>query len=283
MKHGVAVGEIGPTTDWSTALRDVQVVVHLAARVHVMHDTNADPLAAYREVNTDGALNLASQAVAHGVRRFVYVSSIKVNGEETMPDRPFTEEDHPAPLNPYGISKLEAEQLLSDIAATTNMEVVIIRPSLVYGPQVKANFLRLLQIVNNGLPLPFASVRNKRSLIFLDNLIDFIMCCLTHPAASGETFFVSDGEDLSISELIRRIAFHMGRPARLLSVPEKLLQFGAKLTAKTAEIDRLCGSLQVDISKAKRILGWIPPISVDEGIKKTVEWFVSTNITDPEC
>jgi len=283
----IFTADISPHTKWNEPLTNVDIVVHLAARVHVIHDNTSAPLAAFREVNTFGTAHLAHEAANAGVRRFVYLSSIKVNGEKTVLEsdnsgpreknrkKSFSETDIPNPQNPYAVSKWEAEQLLHDIAAETGMEVVIIRPPLVYGPGVKANFLRLLQFVKKGLPLPFAGIRNKRSLVSLDNLVDFIMCCLKHPAAAGETFLVSDGEDLSTPELIKRIAFHMGRSARLFPVPKKLLQLGGKLTGKTAEVDRLCGSLQVDISKAKRVLGWIPPFSVDEGLAKTVEWFVT--------
>jgi nucleoside-diphosphate-sugar epimerase len=214
-----------------------------------------------------------------------YLSSIKVNGEHTglrceesgyrkkNEKIRFSETDTPNPQDPYAVSKWEAEQLLHDIATETGMEVVIVRPPLVYGPGVKANFLRLLQFVEKGLPLPLASIRNKRSMVSLDNLVDFLICCLEHPAAAGEIFLISDGEDVSTPELIQRIASQIKRPARLFPVPVNLLKLVAKLTCKTAELDRLCGSLQVDISKAKKVLGWEPPFSVDQGLAKTVAWY----------
>lgn len=284
------VENLSPDTDWFAALQDIDMIIHTAARVHIMQDDEDEPLAAFRQVNTAGTEHLAREAAKAGVRRFVYLSSIKVNGENTGlgPEDSglskkneqihFSETDTPNPKDPYSVSKWEAEQLLHDIAVESGMEVVIIRPPLVYGPGVKANFLRLLQFAEKRIPLPFAGICNKRSLIALDNLVDFILCCLEHPAAAGETFLVSDGEDLSTPELIKRIAFHMGRSARLFPVPVTLMQLGAKLTGKTGEVDRLCGSLQVDISKAKRVLGWKPPFSVDEGLAKTVEWFVGRGV-----
>ena len=269
----VAVGEIGPATDWSMALRDVQVVIHLASRVHVMRDQVADPLAAYREVNTKGTLNLASQAAALGVRRFIYLSSAKVHGEETQAGWPFTEEDRPAPLDPYGISKLEAEQGLRDLAAETGLEVVIIRPPLVYGPGVRANFLAMMRWLAHGVPLPMGAIYNQRSLVALDNLMDLIITCIDHPAAANQVFLVSDGEDLSTTELLLRTAAALGRPARLWPLPQRVLTAALKMLGKKELAWRLCGSLQVDIGKARNLLGWVPPVSVDEALVKTARYF----------
>lgn len=272
--NGVAVGEIGPATDWSTALRDVQVVIHLASRVHVMRDQVADPLAAYREVNTEGTLNLARQAAASGVRRFIYLSSVKIHGEETPAGLPFTEEDRPVPLDPYGISKLEAEQGLRALAAETGLEVVIIRPPLVYGPGVRANFLGMMRWLDRGVPLPLGAIHNRRSLVALDNLVDLIITCIDHPAAANQVFLVSDGEDLSTTELLRRTAMALGKSVRLLPVPERVLTLALKMLGKKELARRLCGSLQVDISKARNLLGWNPPISMDEGLRGTAQGFL---------
>lgn len=265
------VGDLLPTTDWSTALQGVNAVVHCAARVHVMQDASTDPLEAYRQVNVGGTLNLASQAAHAGVQRFVFVSSIKVNGEATAPGYPFTADDLPAPSTPYGISKLEAEQGLRELSARTGMEVVIVRPVLIYGPGVKANFASLMRWVARGVPLPLGLVHNVRSMVALDNLVDLLMICLTHPAAAGQTFLASDGEDVATTELLRRTARAMGKTACLLPVPASWLVFGAALLGKRAVAQRLCGSLHVDIEKNLRLLGWRPPLTLDEGLKKAVE------------
>ena len=264
------VGEINRATDWSSALRDVSAVAHLAARVHVMHDTAADPLTAFRAVNVDGTLNLARQAAAAGVKRFVFISSVKVNGERTLPGRAFTEADAPNPLDAYGQSKLEAEQGLRQLSADTGMELVIIRPPLVYGLGVKANFAALMRAVQRGWPLPLGAVHNQRSLVALDNLVDFIVTCITHPQAANQTLLVSDGQDLSTTELVRGMAQAAGVPARLLSVPVWALQAGATLLGKGDAVQRLCGNLQVDISKARSLLGWVPPVSVQEGLRRAM-------------
>ena len=257
--------------DWRSALAGVDAVVHTAARVHVMSETNADALTAYRNVNVLGTLNLARQAVQAGVRRFVFVSSIKVNGEATQPGQPFTAEDLPAPLTPYGLSKLEAEQGLRQIEAQTGMEVVIVRPPLVYGPGVKANFAAMMRWVARGMPLPLGAIHNARSMVALDNLVDLLMTCLKHPAAAGQTFLVSDGQDVSTTELLRRTALAMGKKAFLLPVPAWVLEWGATLLGKRDVAQRLCGSLQVDIDKTRRLLGWIPPLTLDQGLKKAVK------------
>jgi UDP-glucose 4-epimerase len=268
----VQVEGLGPTTDWTHALKDVKQVVHLAARVHVMKDTSADPLAEFRRVNVQGTAHLARQAAAAGVRRFVYVSSIKVNGEFTQPGAPFKADDVPAPQDAYGVSKLEAEQVLRSIAQETGMEVVVIRPPLVYGPGVKANFAAMMRWVNRGWPLPLGAVaQNQRSLVALDNLVDLVMVCLQHPAAANQTFLVSDGEDLSTAELLQRVGKALGRPARLWTVPEQCLKWGAALINRPGVYQRLCGSLQVDLAKTQQLLGWVPPVSVDQGLKQVAD------------
>lgn len=266
----VRIGDIGAHTDWCRALAGIDVVVHTAARVHVMRETVPDPLAAYREVNTAGTLNLARQAAAAGVRRFVFLSTVKVNGDVSPPGRPFTAMDAPAPPDPYGISKYEAEEGLRTIAAETGLEVVMIRPPLVYGPGVGGNFLRLMCAVARGAPLPFGAVDNRRSLVALYNLVDLIFRCLTHPEAGGRTFMVSDGDDLSTPEMIRHMAMATGGRACLVRVPPWLLRVGASAIGKRAVIERLIGTLQVDIGETRRALGWAPPISVEEGMRKAV-------------
>ena len=265
------VGDLLPATDWSAALQDVDKLVHCAARVHVMQDDSTDPLRAYRLVNVEGTLNLARQAAASGVRRFVCVSSIKVNGEATQPRQPFSADDLPAPLDPYGVSKLEAEQGLREIEAKTGMEVVIVRPPLVYGPGVKANFASMVRWVARGLPLPFGAINNARSMVALGNLVDLLVTCLKHPEAAGQTFLVSDGEDVSTTELLRRTAQALKKKTLLLPIPTFVLESGAALLGKRAVAQRLCGSLQVDIDKTRRLLGWNPPLTLDQGLKKTVE------------
>lgn len=257
----VAVGDIGKHTDWHGALSGVSVVIHLANRAHVMQETAADPLAVFRAINVDGTVHLARQAAAAGVSRFVFVSSIKVNGEETF-GRPFRPEDTPGPSDPYGISKWEAEQALFQLGRDTGMEIVVMRPPLIYGPGVKANFLRLVQAVGKGMPLPFGAVRNKRSLVSVDNLNSALFACATHPAAAGQTFLVSDGEDLSAPELVRAIANGVGRPARLVAVPPSLMLFAAKMLGKEAVARRVIGSLQVDASALRKLLEWRPPYEV---------------------
>lgn len=258
------------STDWCAALRGVQAVVHCAARVHVMHDDVTNPLKAYREVNVSGTLNLARQAAQAGVRRFVFVSSIKVNGEATQPGQPFTADDLPSPLDPYGVSKLEAEQGLRDIEAQTGMDVVIVRPPLVYGPGVKANFAAMMRWVARGIFLPLGAIHNARSMVALDNLVDLLVTCLKRPEAAGQSFLVSDGEDVSTTELLRRTAQAMGKKARLLAVPAFVLTWGAALVGKSDVAQRLCGSLQVDITKTRQLLGWSPPLTLDQGLKKAV-------------
>lgn len=282
----IAVGNLDAATDWSTALAGVDCVIHCAARAHVMHETEADALGAYRSVNVDGSRRLAEQAVASGVRRLVYLSSIKVNGEQTALGAPFCvngsprgfaprddegEMDAPAPEDPYGVSKWEAEQALWAVAANTGLEVVVVRPPLVYGPGAKGNLARLLKLVQSGVPLPLGAVHNQRSLIGLDNLVDLLIRCVDHPAAAGQTLLVSDGEDVSTPDLLRLIAAGLGRSARLLPVPVSLLRLAGLALGKRLDIDRLVGSLQIDSRHTCELLDWTPPVSVAEGIRRMVQ------------
>jgi len=257
-------------TDWPAVLAGTDVLVHAAARVHVMADTATDPLAEFRRMNVLATLHLARDAAAAGVRRFVFISSVKVNGEATLPGQPFTAADVPAPLDPYGISKMEAEQGLRQLAADTGMEVVIIRPPLVYGPGVKGNFAALMRAVQKGWPLPLGSIHNQRNLVALDNLVDFIITCITHPQAANQTFLVSDGQDLSTTELVRGMAQAAGVPARLLPVPVWALEWAGRLAGKGDAVQRLCGNLQIDSSKARDLLGWVPKVSVQEGLRRAM-------------
>ena len=268
----IVVGSISSETNWSAALKNVKQIVHSAARVHVMKEKSSTPSIEFHSINVDATANLARQAAAAGVRRFVYLSSIKVNGEFTEAGQSFTAEAVPAPQDPYGVSKHEAEQLLRQIAAETGMEVVIIRPPLVYGPGVKANFESMMRWLSCGAPLPLAAVnQNRRSLVALDNLVDLIVTCLNHPAAANQTFLVSDGEDLSTTDLLKRMAVAMGRSARLFYVPLALLKLGATLLGSPGIYQRLCGSLQLDIAKTRQLLNWTPPISVDEGLRRAAK------------
>ena len=250
--------------------------MHLAARVHVMNDKSPDPLAEFRRVNVEGTVALARQAAIAGVRRFVFLSSVKVNGEFTEAGHLFTEDDAPAPEDSYAVSKYEAEQLLRQIAAETGMEVVIIRPPLVYGPGVKANFESMMRCLARGVPLPLAAVtNNRRSLVALDNLVGLIVTCLNHPAAANQTFLVSDGKDLSTAQLLKRMGAAIGQPARLFYLPPTLLKLGASVLNRPGIYQRLCGSLQLDIAKTRQLLGWTPPVSVDEGLRRAAEGFRS--------
>lgn len=264
------VGNIHGETDWTRALDQVDAVIHTAARVHVMHETAADSLAEFRRVNVEGTLNLARQAAKAGVKRFVFLSSIKVNGESTQPGRAFFADDSLDPQDAYAISKHEAETGLRQIAAETGLEFVIVRPPLVYGPGVRANFLSLIKAVARGIPLPLGAINNRRSLVGLDNLLDFLMTCADHSAAANQTFLVSDAEDLSTTDLVRCIARAMNKPARLIPVPASVLEAGAALMGKRYVAQRLCSNLQVDTAKNRALLGWTPPFSVDEGLRQTV-------------
>ena len=271
----VVVKPLSEATDYTDALRGRDVVIHLAARVHVMEEDAADPLAEFRRVNVAGTERLARQAASAGVRRLVFLSSVKVNGEGR--EASYTEDDPPAPEDPYGISKQEAEDRLRQVSAETNLEVVIVRPPLVYGPGVKANFRRLLETVDRGVPLPFACLRNKRSFIGLSNLVDAVALCATLPQAAGNSYLVSDGENVSTPELVRMIATALGRPARLFPVPLALMRLAGALAGKGAAVDRLAGSLTVDTSKIRRELGWQPPFTMEQELAKTAEWFRKLN------
>ncbi|WP_019937277.1 SDR family oxidoreductase [Bordetella sp. FB-8] len=264
----VVVGDLAEDVDWRGALQGVDVVVHLAARVHVMRDTASDPLAAFRKVNVEGTRNLARQAAEAGVKRFVFLSSVKVNGESTPLGRAFTTDDVPAPEDAYGMSKLETEQALRELCARTGMEFVVIRPPLVYGPGVRGNFQAMLRAVRRGIPLPLGAVDNRRSLVALDNLVDLIATCLAHPAAANQVFMVSDAEVVSTTVLLRKVAAAYGLPGRLVPVPASWLRFCAASLGKCPAADRLLGSLVVDVSKTRAMLGWTPVVSMDDQLKK---------------
>lgn len=267
----VVVQPLSESIDYSTSLQHVDIVIHLAARVHIMQDTATDSLQEIRKVNLHGTERLARQAARAGVKRFVYISTIKVHGEET--DTPYYEDSLLAPLDPYGTSKAEAEAALWRVAEETGLEVAIIRPPLVYGPGVKANFRQLISYVRRGVPLPFASICNKRSFIYVDNLADALVCCAIHPIVIGRTYLVSDGEDVSTPELIRLVASALGVSARLFPFPLGLLRIAGRILGKSAAIERLIGSLRVDSSKIRREQGWQPPFTMEQGLKETAEWY----------
>ncbi len=270
----VAIGDLSDTTDWHAALAGCRAVVHLAARVHVMSDASADPMVAYRAINVDATLNLARQAHRLGVQRFVFASSVKVNGEATVPGQRFSAADTPAPIDPYGQSKREAEAALLALGRETGLEVVIVRPPLVYGPGVKANFRNLVKLVAKGLPLPFGSARGLRSMVALDNLVDLLILCTHHPAAVGRIWMVSDGVDVTLAELVTMIATGMNSRARLIRFPVPIMQKCATVLGKAALTDRLFGSLQVDIGPTQAALGWTPPVTPQAAIDKTVAEFL---------
>ncbi|MCP4089378.1 MAG: SDR family oxidoreductase [Gammaproteobacteria bacterium] len=266
------VGDINGTTDWSNPLyHSPQAVVHLAARVHEMRERDFADEALCRQVNTEGTLNLARQCAASGVKRFVFLSTVKVLGEGGQ--EPYHSADPADPVGPYAISKWEAEQGLREIATETGLEVVVLRPPLVYGPGVKANFLRLMRAVDKGIPLPFGAIHNRRSFVYLGNLTDVILVCLAHPIAAGKTYLLSDGEDISTPELIHRIATALDRPARLLPVPRDWMRFLGKLLGELTAVDRLLGSLAVDSQPIQDELGWTPPFSMQTGLAVTVDWY----------
>jgi len=274
----IEVGDINESTDFSSVLVGIDVVVHVAARVHVMRDESEDPLSEYRKVNVFGTANLARQAAKAGVRRFVFISSVKVSGEYTRDGEPFVETMIPSPEDPYGKSKFEAEEALKEISVDSGMELVIIRPPLVYGRGVKANFANLMKLCSIPVPLPFGLVHNKRSMIYLENLVDFIVCCVYHPKAVNEIFLISDDQDLSLSELIGSIRRVMGKKSLLFPVPVKLFEFLGSLVRRQAVIERLTGNLQVNSSKARTLLGWSPPYSVSKALEVTVSDFLKKDV-----
>lgn len=266
---------ISPDQDWSSALSGVSVVIHCAARAHVLNEKSRDSLAQFRRVNVDGTLNLARQAAEAGARRFIYLSSIKVNGELTSLGHPFTADQIPDPRDPYGVSKYEAEMGLKALSDETGMEVVIIRPPLVYGPGVKANFLLMMNWLYCDVPLPFGGVtKNRRSFIYVGNLVNMIVTCINHPEAANQTFLVSDDQDLSTAGLLEHMALALRRSSKLISIPVFLITFVAKLFCRSDIAQRLCGTLQVDINKTKDLLGWSPPVSVSEGMRQTAVHFL---------
>lgn len=274
--QAVEISSIDAETDWADALHGITTVIHLAARVHVMRDDAINPLEEFRRVNVAGTEHLARVAAASGVKRLVYVSSIKVNGESTpfpanreIEQSVFTESEIPSPQDPYGVSKWEAEQVLHRVAEETGLEVVIVRPPLVYGAGVKGNFAQMFKVLSKGIPLPLASVQNLRSLVYIGNLVDALILCATHPAAAGQTYLVSDGEDISTPDLLRQLGAAMGCPARLLPCPPSLLKFSAGLAGMTNQVERLLGSLQVDSGKIRRELNWTPPFTLEQGIRMT--------------
>ncbi|MCK9816905.1 NAD-dependent dehydratase [Pseudomonas chlororaphis] len=268
--------DLGPDGDWREALADVDAVIHCAARVHVMAERESDPLCAFRLANTQGTLALAQQAAAAGVKRFIFLSSVKVNGEGTVEGQAYRAEDAPALVDPYGISKWEAEQGLLDIARDSAMDVVVVRPPLVYGPGVKANFLSMMRWLHRGVPLPLGAINNRRSLVALDNLVDLLVVCLKHPAAANQRFMVSDNEDVSTSVLLRRLAVALGVPARLVPVPQRWIEATAGLLGRGHLSHRLCGSLQVDISRTCSVLDWTPPVSLDDALAATAAHYLDT-------
>ena len=268
----VAIDDINANTDWTAALSGINCVIHCAARAHVMNDTEFKVLNTYRSINVEGTRHLAEQAAANGVTRFIFLSSIKVNGERTSGALRFTRNDRAQPEDPYAVSKWEAEQVLHEISARTGLDLVIIRPPLVYGHGVKGNLARMVNLVRSGLPLPFGAINNQRSLIGIDNLLDLLQRCVEHPQAPGNTFLASDGEDLSTPELLARMAKAMHRSSCLFPMPLSILRIIAKAAGKASEIDRLVGSLRIDDSDTREILDWLPPISIDAGIYKMINF-----------
>ena len=270
------VSDISDDTDWRESLTGVDVVVHAAARVHVMQEDSAQSIEDFRTVNVKGTLCLARQAVAAGAKRFIYISSIKVNGETTPLGHAFSAGDTPLPSDAYGISKHEAEQQLMQLAQTGAIEVVIIRPVLIYGPGVSANFRQMMHWLTKGIPMPFGSVHNLRSLVSLNNVVDLVTTCVDHPRAANQVFLVSDDEDVSTTQLMQRLLTFLGRKTWLIPVPVSLLKFFARLVGRGAVAQRLFGSLQVDIKKNRELLGWRPPFTLDEGLKATAEHFLES-------
>ncbi len=269
----VPVENINASTDWLGALLGVDVVIHLAARAHVMKDFATDPLAEFLKVNLHGTVNLAQQAVQASVKRLVYVSSVKVNGEATADLQFFTESDRAAPQDPYGVSKWQAEQALQHIAQETGLEIVIVRPPLVYGPRVKGNFMRLLAAIDREIPLPLVGANNLRSLVYVGNLVDALIACATHPAAAGQTYLVSDGADISTASLVKKIAAALGRHNRSFYFPPALLRAGATLLGRAEQVDRLLGALRIRDKKIRSDLNWSPPYTLEQGLYETAKWY----------
>lgn len=273
--HNIVCDDFSAAGSLLEGMRGVDVVVHLAARVHVMQESSSDALAAYRAVNVDLTLNLAKQAAAAGVRRFIYLSSIKVNGEKTATGRAFRADDIPAPEDPYGVSKMEAEKALLKLSKSTGMEIVVIRPPLIYGPGVGANFMAMMRWLARRVPLPLGAIDNQRSMVALDNLLNLILTCASHPKAAGQVFLVSDDQDVSVTQLLKKLARAMKVKAILLPIPVAIIQFVAVILGKASVAQRLCDNLQVDIAKTKELLNWTPPLSVDEGLQATADWYLS--------
>jgi len=267
----VGIADIGPETDWRKALEGVETVVHLAARVHIMNETASDPLAEFKQTNTKGTLRLARQASEAGVNRFIFISTIKVNGEEGQ--RPYTEDDTPNPQDPYAVSKFEAEEGLKRIASASAMEAVIVRPPLIYGPGVGGNFIKLIRLIDQGFPLPFLSINNRRSLLSVNNLAHFLIHCIGYSKKIKGTFLLSDGNDLSTPDLIRLLAQCLGKKARLFPVPKGLMKGISSALGQRAAFDRLWGSLQVDICKARKTLDWTPKYTHQHEMQQTTDWY----------
>jgi nucleoside-diphosphate-sugar epimerase len=270
----VFIDNVSPETNWSMALKGIDCIIHLAAHVHIMRETSGDPFAVFRNVNAEGTSLLARMAADAGVKRLVFISTVKVNGDETEKHQ-FTERDTPNPRDDYSTSKWEAEQALHNISDATGLEIVILRPPLVYGQGVKANFLRLLNMVNKNIPLPLSMVNNKRSMIYIGNLVDAIIRCIEHPDVVNKTYLVSDGQDVSTPDLIRMIAGAMGKKAKLFPCPLSLLKMIGNVAGKSDEIERLTGSLRIDSAKIRRELSWTPPFTMEQGLRITADWFIS--------
>jgi nucleoside-diphosphate-sugar epimerase len=269
----LVLGDIHSPNEVSYSLSGVDAIIHCAARVHVMQESQENPLQAYLAINTEGTKLLAQKAADAGVRRFVFLSSIKVNGEMTQNRQKFSPDDENDPTDPYGKSKWEAEKALMDIAESTDMEVVIVRPPLVYGPGVRANFLAMMSWVNRRIPLPLGNIHNRRSLVGIKNLTSFLSVCASHPKAANQVFLVSDNEDISTSALLTKLAKHLSKPNLLFPVPSSVMKLALSAMGKRGIYDRLFGSLQIDISKNKELLGWVPPKSLDDGLAATARWF----------
>ena len=273
----VTVGDVDAATKWADALKGVDTVMHLAARVHVMKDKSADPLTEYLKVNLYGTSNLAQQAARAGVKRLVYVSTVKVNGEQTSEERPYIESDVPDPQDPYAVSKLQAEEVLHSISVETGLEVVIVRPPLVYGPGVKGNLFSLLAAIDKGVPLPLAGANGLRSMVYVGNLVDALVACAINPAAAGQTYLVSDGKDVSTAMLVEKLSHALGRNSRSFYLPPGLLRAAAIVLRRTEQVDRLFGSLRVNNQKLRTELGWAPPYTMEQGLKATADWYRSNS------